>query len=137
MAKTLILFSLLFSVTLLSFGQKKMSADEAFKHQGETVTICDKIYGIEFSESSKSFTAIKVGDVAKKSKMFVFLTPELLQKLTDNGKTSLVNKSLCVTGKIRSLKGLPEIIVNKADQIYLLSEGGGSEIRPNDFMRFE
>lgn len=137
MAKNIILFALLFFVTLISFGQRKISADEASRHYGETVTICDKIYGIEFSESSKSFTAIKVGDVSKKSKMFVFLTPELLQKLTDNGKTSLVNKSVCVTGKIRTLKGLPEIIVNKADEIYLLSEGGGSEIRPNDFMRFE
>ncbi len=137
MAKNFILFALLFFVTLISFGQRKISADEACRHYGETVTICDKIYGIEFSESSKSFTAIKVGDGAKKSKMFVFLTPELLQKLTDNGKTSLVNKSVCVTGKIRTLKGLPKIVVNKADEIYLLSESGGSEIRPNDFMRFE
>ena len=78
-----------------------------------------------------------VGDVAKKSKMFVFLTPEMLQKLTDNGKTSITNKSVCVTGKIRFLKGLPEIVVNNPKEIYLINDGGGMEIRPNDFMRFE
>ena len=137
MAKTIILFSALFFVTYISFGQKKMNADEASKHYGETVTICDKIYGIEFSESTKSFTAIKVGDVSKKSKMFVFLTPEMLQKLTDNGKTSITNKSVCVTGKVRFLKGMPEIVVNNPNEIYLINEGGGMEIRPNDFMRFE
>lgn len=137
MAKTIILFTVLFFVTYISFGQKKINADEAAKHYGEIVTICDKIYGIEFSESSKTFTAIKVGDVSKKSKMFVFLTPEMLLKLTDNGKTSITNKSVCVTGKVRFLKGLPEIVVNKTDEIYLINDGGGMEIRPNDFMRFE
>ena len=111
--------------------------EEASKHYGETVTICDKIYGIESSESSKFFTAIKVGDATKKSKMFIFLTPELLQKLTDNGKTSISNKSICVTGRIKWLKGFPEIIVSKQDEIYILSENGGGYIRPNDFMRFE
>ena len=137
MAKTFALLATLFFVTYISFGQKNISAEDASKHYGERVTICDKIYGIEFSESSKSFTAIKVGDIARKSKMFVFLTPEMLKKITDNGKMSIINKSICVTGKVHSLKGLPEIIVNKDEEIYLLGEGGGSEIRLKDFMRFE
>ena len=136
MAKTFTLFAILFFITVLSFGQKKIAADQAADHYGETVTICDKIYGIDFSESSKSFTAVKVGDDTRKKKMFVFLTPEILQKLTDNGRYSIVNKSVCLIGKVRRLNGFPEIVVNKSEEIFLPGEGGG-EIKPNDFMRFE
>ncbi len=137
MIKILPLFFILFFVTLISFGQRSITAEDAVNHYGETVTICDKIYGIDFAESSKAFTAVKVGDSKKKVNLFVFLTPEILQKLTDNGKTSLVKRSVCVTGKIRRINGLPEIVVNNSKEIYLLTDGGGSEIRPNDFMRFE
>lgn len=137
MAKTSILFAALFFITYFSFGQKKISAEEAARHYGETVTICDKIYGIEFSESTKTLTALRVGNLAKKSTIFVFLTPEMLQKLTDNGKTSISNKSVCVTGKVKSINGLPEIVVNKPEEIFILNTFGNPEIRPNDFMRFD
>ena len=137
MTKIITLFSILFFVTFITFGQRSITAEEAINHYGETVTICDKIYGIDFAESSKNFTAVKIGDSKKKVNLFVFLTPEILQKLTDNGKTSLIKKSVCVTGKIRLINGLPEIVVNNSKQIYLLIDGGGSFMRPNDFMRFD
>lgn len=135
-AITLIIIASLF--TILSFGQKRISADEAYKHYGETVTICDRIYGIEMLDNVKFPQAIKVGNSNKKNILSIILTVESIQKLTEKGKKSLLNKDVCVTGKVMQHRGIPEIIIDRTKEIFLLKEtGGASEIKPNDFLRFD
>jgi hypothetical protein len=138
MKKIFALFPIAILFTILSFGQTKINAEEASKHYGETVTICDRIYGVELVENARAHPAIKVGNAARKSRLSVLLSVESLQKLTEQGKNSIINKNVCITGKVIQNHGVPEILVSRPDEIFLIREGGGSsDIMPNDFMKFE
>ncbi len=137
MKKILALVSLASIYAITTQGQTKIQVEDAYKHMGETVTICDKIYGFELLDN-KTKTAIQVGSAVPKHKLSILLTYEALQKLTDKGKSGLINKSVCVTGKVINYKGEPEIVINKPEEIFIVKEGGGSfDFKPNDFMNFE
>jgi len=138
MKKTFTLLVIASVITIASKGQTKILVEDAYKHVGETVTICDKIYSIELPQNVKNQPALNVGKAVPKRKVSVFLTYEALQKLTDKGKTQIINKSVCVTGKVVEHKGQPEIVVNNGEDIYIIKDAGGvTEIKPNDFMKFE
>lgn len=137
MRKLLILICPLFLLSVLSFGQKHIPVDELDKHLGETVTICDKIYSIELPDQVKNYSRIKVGKSTRKNSLFVQITPDMLRKLTDNGKKTIDNKMVCVTGKIILDNGLPQIVVSNSKSIHLTTNDDWVEIRPNEFLRFD
>lgn len=138
MKKILTLLTVCCIYTLASQAQTKITADEAYKHMGETVTICDKIYGMEFIDNKKIKSAISVGNQAHSHKLSILLNYDAVQKLTAGGRNSIINKSVCVTGKVVESKGQAEIVINKPEEIYLVKEIGGTvDIKPNDFMKFD
>jgi uncharacterized protein YpmB len=118
-------------------AQNKVPAEQAAKHYGETVTICGTILEDNFIFDTKTKNAFFVlGEGSQNQKVTVVVPAETSKKVIDKPKNYYANKNVCVTGKVVELNGKPEIVVYNQDKIQF-GGGGGSEIKVNDFMRFE
>ena len=127
--------AILFSISVS--GQNKIPAEEASKHYGETITICSTILEDNLIFDSKTKNTLLLLGGVRNQKVTVVVPAETSKKVIDKPKSYYSNKNVCVTGKVVELNGKPEMVVNAEDDIQFGSSGGGSELKPNDFMRFE
>lgn len=122
-------------------AQTKIPVEEASKHIGQTVTICDKIAGGKFLENAKTRPTLLTmgGGVAANSRLTIVINPEDRKNFPGHPEETFSGKLACVTGKLVDYKGKPEIIVTKPEEIQTLNEGGSGnpEIRTKDFIWFE
>lgn len=95
-----------------------VAAKDAAKHIGETVTICDKIYGGKFLEGP-GITLLDMGGAHPNEALTLMIKGDDRKKFTGNPEDSFKNKAVCVTGTIIDYKGKPEIIITDASQIKL------------------
>ena len=122
--------------SLSASAQNQVRAEEASKHYGETVTICGTILEDNFIFDTKTKnTLLLLG--GPNQKVTIVVPAETSRKVIDKPKNYYSNKNVCVTGKVVLLNGKPEIVVGGETKIQISSGGGGSDIKPNDFMRFE
>ena len=125
-----------FSVSLSA--QHKVPVKEAYKHIGETVTVCGTIPGDQlfFDQKTKN-TYLLLGEGAQDKRVTIVIPAETSKKVINKPKNYYANKSVCVTGKIVELHGKPEMVINNENKIRFEDEQEGVEVRPNDFMRFQ
>jgi DNA/RNA endonuclease YhcR with UshA esterase domain len=100
--------------SLASFSQSKIPADSAYKHIGETLTICSTVYGVKAMEK---VTFINLGSAYPNAPLTLVIFTKDLGNFSDTPQKLYNNKSICVTGIIKEYKGKAEIIVSKQDQI--------------------
>lgn len=137
------IFTLLTAGLLYTFyttAQTKVPIEEASKHIGETVTICDKVYGAKFLETSKTQpTFLDLGGNVPNQKLTIVISFDDRKNFTGKPEETFVGKNVCVTGKLVDYKGKPEIIVTRPEDITAHDDGGGGgpEIRTKDFMPFQ
>ena len=119
---TFVLLVILVVFSSLGYGQSSISAVEAQKHIGERTTVCGEVANTHYATSSRGtptfinldkphpqqiFTVLIFGDDRPK-----FGNPEVLYR----------NKRICVTGKIKSYNGVPEIVAYDPSQITVHSQ---------------
>jgi len=131
------------AITLLTFAlvgqsQTKISIDDAAKHLGEVVTICDRVYSGRFIENSKTQpTLLNMGAAFPNHKLTILINFEDRKNFTGKPEDTYAGKTVCVTGKVIDYKGKPEIIVAKESELIIQgNEGGGGDIRPDDISNF-
>ena len=130
-----IAFSAIF-FSMSAFGQNKISAADASRHYGETITICGTIPQDNFIIDTKTKNAFLIlGTGSPNQQVTVVVPAAAAKKVINKPKNYYSNKNVCVTGKVVALNGKPEMVISDQDKIQFT--GGGSEIKPNDFMRFE
>ena len=92
--------------------------DEAVKHVGDSITVCGKIFGGRFFETSKgSPTLLNMGAPFPDSKFTVMIPGEVRLKLGYSPEQELKDKIICVRGKVILYKERPEIIIYDPSQI--------------------
>ena len=112
--------SLLLSIFVCTtvFAQKKYSADDAGKHIGDSATVCGKVYGGKFLETSKGTpTLINMGAAFPKSPFTFVIFADARKLFKDAPEVFYNNKNVCVNGVIKEYKNKPQIIVEKPGQI--------------------
>ncbi|MEO6537792.1 MAG: hypothetical protein ABIT07_09050 [Ferruginibacter sp.] len=97
-------------------GQAKINIDSASKHFGEKVTICSKVYGVKFIESSK-MTFIDLGAKYPDSKLTLVIPGKDKSNFKEAPETVYAGKNICVTGTVINFKGKTEIVVSSPDAI--------------------
>ncbi len=102
-------------------AQLKIQIDEASKHYGETVTICDLLYGGKFIEKSQ-LTLLDMGGPYPKTKITVLINSADRKNFPEKPETFYEKKDVCITGKIIEFKGKPQIIVSKPSDIQIGTE---------------
>ena len=116
--KKLLFTSAVFFAVTTTFAQKEIKAEDASKHEGDTVKVCTKIYGTRYLEqSNRAPTFLNAGASYPNSPLTFVIFGESRPAFKNKPEEFYNNKQVCVTGKIELYKGKPEIIVTSETQI--------------------
>ncbi len=115
--KKIILCLILLATFFWGSGQT-ITAQDADKHIGDSVTVCGKIFGGRFFETSKgSPTLLNMGAAFPASPLTIMIPGTVRTAAGFAPEDQFKEKMVCVTGKIVLFKDRPEIIVYDMNQI--------------------
>lgn len=110
--KKYLLFTIGNLIAILSFAQV-VKPEDAAKHIGEKATVCGKVFGGKFFETStKAPTLLNVGAAYPNSPFTIVLSNEVRIKMGNAPEVELKGKNVCATGTIILFKEKPEIEIN-------------------------
>jgi hypothetical protein len=105
----------MFSAT--AYGQETIPAEEASKNIGETVTICSKVFETKLSRGFAKRTFLHIGANHADSMVIVVIEPQSRKRFDYKPEKDLLNRDICVTGKIEMVDGKLQMKVTKQDDI--------------------
>lgn len=107
-------------ISITAMAQQKISIEKAGEHEGDSVTICSKVYGGKyFSNPQPSITLLNVGAAYPNSLLTLVIKGDNRAAFSNKPKTFYINKEICVTGIIRVFKGKPPIEISSEKAITL------------------
>jgi hypothetical protein len=116
--KKLLLSFLMISGSLLTYAQTEIKIDDAAKHEGDSVTICTKIFGTRYFENGKGApTLLNAGAKYPDSPLTVVIFGESRAAFANKPEEFYLEKNVCVTGRITMFKGKPQIVITKESEI--------------------
>jgi len=105
-------------VTTIACAQTEIKIEDAAKHEGDSVTICTKIFGARYFETSnRSPTLLNAGAKYPDAPLTIVIFGESRPAFKNKPEEFYPDKNICVTGKIIMYKGKPEIIVSQEKDI--------------------
>ena len=108
-----------------AFAQTTIAIKDASKHIGESVTICDKIYGGKFLNGA-GLTLIDMGGAHPNEVLTLLIKGDDRKKFKDAPEDAFKDKAVCVTGTLVDYKGKPEIIITNPNDITIIPIVGES-----------
>ncbi len=113
------IFTFLLIVPFYQFSSAQtFSAEQAAKKVGDSIKVCDKIYGGRFFETSKgSPTLLNMGAAYPTSPLTIMIPGEVRIKMVGAPEQELKDKNICVVGKVILFKEKPEIVIYNVSQI--------------------
>ncbi len=107
MKKPVVLF--LFGLfALAASAQQRLPVEEAAKHEGDSVTICAKVFGGKYLEKS-GVTLLNVGGKYPDAPLTLVIKDENRAAFSNKPEEYYNGKQVCFIGKIRMFKGKPEV----------------------------
>lgn len=104
--------------TVSAFAQMQIKIEDAAKHAGDSVKICSKIYGGKYLESAKnSPTFLNVGGSYPDALLTLVIWNDNRKLFKKPPEEYYKGAQVCITGRIKIVKGKPEMIVSNPDQI--------------------
>lgn len=95
-----------------------LSPEDAAKRVGDSITVCGKIFGGRYFETSKgSPTLLNMGAAFPASPITIMIPGEVRTKLGYIPEAELKDKNICVRGRVILFKDKPEIIVYDVSQL--------------------
>ena len=105
-------------VSAIACAQQEIKIEDAAKHEGDSVTICTKIFGARYFETSnRSPTLLNAGAKYPDAPLTIVIFGESRAAFKNKPEDYYPDKNICVTGKIVIYKGKPEIIVTDEKQL--------------------
>ena len=99
-------------------AQQLVNIEDAAKHEGDSITICTKIYGARYFENGKGApTLLNAGAAYPDAPLTVVIFGENRQAFSNKPEEFYINKNVCVTGRISMFKGKPQIVLTKESEI--------------------
>lgn len=115
--KLTISFAIL-TVSLCAFAQgNKITAREAKDHVGELATVCGKVASTHYASATKGQPTFLNLDEPYPREVFTTLIWGTDRPKFGNPESKYRDARICVTGKISSYRGTPEIVVSEPTQI--------------------
>jgi hypothetical protein len=115
--KLTISFAIL-TVSLCIFAQgNKITAREAKDHVGELATVCGKVANTHYASPTKGQPTFLNLDEPYPREVFTTLIWGTDRHKFGNPESKYRDAWICVTGKISSYRGIPEIVVSESTQI--------------------
>lgn len=115
--KKLYIFAFFIALTKLASAQT-LTPEEAAKRVGDSITVCGKIYGGRYFETSNgSPTLLNMGAAYPASPLTIMIPGDVRSKLGYIPEADLKDKDICVHGRVILFKDKPEIVVYDVSQI--------------------
>jgi hypothetical protein len=112
------ILSALVVTSISSFAQiAKITPREAKNHAGELATVCGKVASTHYASSTKGQPTFINLDEPYPREIFTALIWGSDRAKFGNPELKYRDKQVCITGKISSYRGVPEIIVSEPTQI--------------------
>lgn len=113
-----VLFSVFtFFILSIANGQTSIRIDEISSHIGDSVIVCGKVSGMRYFENSKDKpTFLNIGAKYPNQQLTIVIW-ESVRTLFTGKVEDLMDKEICITGRIILYKERPEIIIGKPGQI--------------------
>ena len=100
-----------------ALAQKTLTASEAKDHIGEQATVCGKVVSTRFAESSRGSPTFLNLDQPDPNQVFTLVIWGSDRSKFGDPETAYRGKRICVTGKVSSFKGVPEVIASEPSQV--------------------
>lgn len=98
-------------------AQTKIMAREAKDHVGETETVCGKVVSTRYAVGSKGQpTFLNLDEPYPKEIFTILIWGENRSKFA-TPESKYRDENVCVTGKITSYRGTPEVVASEPSQI--------------------
>ncbi|CAN5217017.1 hypothetical protein BH09BAC6_BH09BAC6_35900 [soil metagenome] len=111
------LLSLFSSVAVTA--QTNIKLEEAGKHIGDSVTVCGKVADLRYFENSKNKPTLLNMGAKHPDELLTLVIWEDARALFTTKIEDLMDKEICVTGRIILYKEKPEIVIEKPEQIVI------------------
>jgi len=116
--RSLVLLTLyLLAVPSLQAQTKKLTTAEAKNHIGDRATVCGKVVSTHFAKSSKGEPTFLNLDEPYPKEIFTILIWGSDREKFGTPEDEYKGIRVCVTGKITSYRGRPEIVATERGQI--------------------
>ncbi|MBN8665129.1 MAG: hypothetical protein J0L83_11160 [Chitinophagales bacterium] len=120
--RKLLLFVFVCFLGLAAKAQETISIDDIAKYVGKEVKVCDKVYSARFLDNSaRQLTLINLGGKYPNQKMTVVIDGDSRKNFTWKPEEFLLNKEICVKGKVKEYKGGYQIDVTKPEDLEVKS----------------
>jgi micrococcal nuclease len=119
MLKLFFLLGLGLSAGIMASAQvRTIPAADAAKHVGDSVTVCDKVYSARWLENAKNQpTFLNLGEAYPNQLLTVVIWENVRKSFGYKPEEKLMDKKVCVTGKIEEFRGKPQIVLHQAAQL--------------------
>lgn len=107
-------------IVFMSDAQTEIKIEDAAKHEGDSVTICTKVFGGRYFENSnRAPTLLNAGAKYPDAPLTIVIFGENRINFKNKPEEFYTDKNICVTGRIVIYKGKPEIIITTEEQIII------------------
>jgi hypothetical protein len=108
----------LLGISVVAFGQtKKLTTAEAKDHIGEQATVCGRVAGTRYAETTRGKPTFLNLDKQYPSQLFTVLIWGDHREKFGSPEEKYRDKQVCVTGKITEYRNAPEIVVSDPQNI--------------------
>lgn len=115
--KALMFFSVLI-ISVQTKAQTEIKAEAAAKHMNDSVRVCDMVLeGKYLDEAKDAPTQLYMGSKQPDPMLTIVIPKEVKDRFKYDPEKKLVNKHVCVTGRITSFEGRPAIYVYNENNI--------------------
>jgi DNA/RNA endonuclease YhcR with UshA esterase domain len=100
-------------------AQTTIKLEDVGLHIGDSVTVCGKVAGMRYFENSKDKpTFLNIGAAFPNQSLTVVIW-ELVRAKFAGKPEDLLNKTVCITGRIILYKEKPEIVIERPEDIVI------------------
>lgn len=115
--KAILAFSFVILLVSSVQAQKKITALEAKDHINEPATVCGNVASARFSASTKGQPTFLNLEKPYPNQVFTVVIWGSNRTKFGTPETAYKGKRICVTGKVESFRGVPEIVAADPQQI--------------------
>jgi DNA/RNA endonuclease YhcR with UshA esterase domain len=113
----LLIISMLFVVPKEAQAQKKLTAAEASGHVGEHGTVCGMVVSTRYATGSRGAPTFLNLDEPFPKQIFTIVIWGSDRSKFGDPESRYAHQKVCVTGLIKSYRGVPEVEANEPGQI--------------------
>ncbi|MCW3091200.1 MAG: hypothetical protein JWP81_2269 [Ferruginibacter sp.] len=111
---------LMISASFIGFAQQEINVADVAKHDGDSVTVCTRIFGARYFENGKGApTLLNAGAKYPDAPLTIVIYGENRTAFANKPEEFYIDKNVCITGRISMFKGKPQIVVAKESDIVI------------------